>query len=118
MTMWTSSQTPSELQSGIHQAFGMPMSNVRVIALPSGCSFGLWWSNNFMMVTALLAKKIRKPVKIELTSQECMAAVKRRHIEITRGRMGVKNDGTLTLADFSHLMDNGAYGFKTDVYFF
>ena len=118
VTMWTSSQTPSELQSGIHQAFGMPMSNVRVIALPSGCSFGLWWSNNFMMVTALLAKKIRKPVKIELTSQECMAAVKRRHIEITRVRMVVKNDGTLTLADFSHLMDNGAYGFKTDVYFF
>ena len=118
VTMWTSSQTPSELQSGIHEAFGIPMSNVRVVALPSGCSFGLWWSNNFMMVTALLAKKIRKPVKIELTSQECMAAVKRRHMEITRGRMGVRKDGTLTLADFSHLMDNGAYGFKTDVYFF
>ena len=118
VTMWTSSQTPSELQSGIHEAFGMPMSNVRVIALPSGCSFGLWWSNNFMMVTALLAKKVRKPVKIELTSQECMTAVKRRHMEITRGQMGVKKDGTLTLANFSHLMDNGAYGFKTDVYFF
>ena len=71
-----------------------------------------------MMLTAMLAKKIRKPVKIELTSQECMAAVKRRHIEITTGRMGVSNDGQITLADFSHLMDNGAYGFKTDVYFF
>ena len=118
VTMWTSSQTPSELQTGIHQAFGIPMSNVRVVALPSGCSFGLWWSNNFMMVTALLARKARRPVKIELTSQECMAAVKRRHIEITRGRMGVTKDGTLTMADFSHLMDNGAYGFKTDVYFF
>ena len=118
VSMWTSSQTPSELQSGIHQAFGIPMSNVHVVALPSGCSFGLWWSNNFMMVTALLAKKIGKAVKIELTSQECMSAVKRRHVEITRGRMGVKKDGTLTSADFSHLMDNGAYGFKTDVYFF
>ena len=32
--------------------------------------------------------------------------------------MGVRDDGTLTMADFSHLMDNGAYGFKTDVYFF
>ena len=71
-----------------------------------------------MMVTAWLAKKVRKPVKIELTSQECMVAVKRRHMEITRGQMGVKKDGTLTLANFSHLMDNGAYGFKTDVYFF
>ena len=118
INMWTSSQTPSELQQGIHQAFGIPMANVRVVALPSGASFGLWWSNNFMMVTALLARKIRKPLKIELTSEECMAAVKRRHIEITKGRMGVKKDGTLTLAHFNHLMDNGAYGFKTDVYFF
>ncbi|MEH6471680.1 MAG: xanthine dehydrogenase family protein molybdopterin-binding subunit [Halopseudomonas sp.] len=118
VTMWTSTQTPSELQSGIHQAFGIPMSSVRVIALPSGASMGLWWSNNFMMVTALLAKKVKMPVKIELTAQECMATVKRRHVEITSGRMGVKKDGTLTVTDFYHLMDNGGYGFKTDVYFF
>ena len=118
VTMWTASQTPSELRDGIHEAFGIPLSKIRVCALPSGSSFGNWWSANFMMVTALLAKKVRKPVKIELTNEECMATVKRRHLEITRGRMGCKKDGTLTLAQFDHIIDNGGYGFKDDVGFF
>jgi xanthine dehydrogenase molybdenum-binding subunit len=47
-----------------------------------------------------------------------MATVKRRHIEITRGRMGCRKDGTLTLAQFDHIIDNGGYGFKDDVGFF
>ena len=118
ITLWTSSQTPSELRDGIHEAFGIPLSRVRVFALPSGSSFGNWWSANFMLITALLARKVRKPVKIELTNEECMATVKRRHIEISRGRMGCTNDGTLTLAKFDHIIDNGGYGFKDDVGFF
>jgi CO/xanthine dehydrogenase Mo-binding subunit len=118
LTVWVSSQTPSELQSGLHQATGLPMSKIRVVALPSGASFGLWWSNNFMMVTALLAMKIGQPVKIELTSEECNADIKRRSIETVTGKMGCTKDGQLTLAQFYDLMDNGSYGFKEDVYFF
>ncbi|WP_454788114.1 xanthine dehydrogenase family protein molybdopterin-binding subunit [Mycolicibacterium lutetiense] len=118
VTLWTSSQTPSELRDGIHEALGIPLSKVRVCALPSGSSFGQWWSNNFMLITVLLARKARRAVKIELDNHECMISVKRRHQEITRGRLGCKRDGTLTLAEFDHIMDNGGYGFKDDVGFF
>ena len=118
VTVWTSSQTPSELRDGIHEALGIPLSRVRVIALPCGSSFGQWWSNNFMLVTVLLARKIRQPVKIELTNEECMSTVKRRHLERTRGRMGCTRDGRITVAKFDHLIDNGGYGFKDDVGFF
>ncbi len=118
VTLWTSSQTPSELRDGVHEAFEMPLSKIRVQALPCGSSFGSWWSANFMLVTVLLAQKVRRPVKIELTNTECMATVKRRHLEHTRGRMGAKRDGTITLAQFDHVIDNGAYGFKDDVGFF
>ena len=118
VTLWTSSQTPSELRDGVHEAFEIPLSKVRVMALPSGSSFGSWWSANFMLVTVMLAKKTRRPVKVELSNAECMGTVKRRHIEHTRGRMGAKRDGTLTLAQFDHVIDNGAYGFKDDVGFF
>jgi CO/xanthine dehydrogenase Mo-binding subunit len=118
VTVWTASQTPSELRDAIHEALGIPQSKVRVCAMPSGSSFGSWWANSFMVVTAMLARKAGRAVKIELTNWECMATVKRRHNEITRGRMGVRKDGTLTLAQFDHIIDNGAYGFKDDVGFF
>jgi xanthine dehydrogenase molybdenum-binding subunit len=88
------------------------------MAMPAGSSFGQWWSNNFMLLTVLLARKAKRPVKIELTNEECMATVKRRHIERTRGRMGCTKDGQLTLAQFDHIIDNGGYGFKDDVGFF
>ena len=118
VTLWTSSQTPSEVRDAIHEAFGLPLSKIRVQALPSGCSFGNWWSANFMLVTVLLAKKARRAVKIELTNEDSMVTVKRRHSERTRGRMGVTRDGELTFAQFDHIIDNGGYGFKDDVGFF
>jgi xanthine dehydrogenase molybdenum-binding subunit len=118
VTLWTSTQTPSELQDGVARGFGIDQSKVRIVALPTGCSFGLWWTNNFMLVTALLAKKVKKPVKIELTNQECMAMVKRRHKERTRGRMGCTKDGKITFIDVYHIMDNGGYGFKVEVGYF
>ncbi len=118
VTIWTSSQTPSELRDGVHEALGIPLSKIRVVALPSGSSFGQWWSNNFMLITVLLARKIRRPVKIELTNEECMSTVKRRHLERTRGKMGCTKDGRITVARFDHLIDNGGYGFKDDVGFF
>ncbi|MGI8780187.1 MAG: xanthine dehydrogenase family protein molybdopterin-binding subunit [Solirubrobacteraceae bacterium] len=118
VTVWTASQTPTELRDGIHEAFGLPLSKVRVIATPTGSSFGLWWSNNFMLVCVLLARKVGRPVRIELSNEECMATVKRRHRERCRGRMGATRDGDLVYAEIDHVIDNGAYGFKDDVGFF
>jgi xanthine dehydrogenase molybdenum-binding subunit len=118
VTVWTSSQTPSELRDGIHEALDVPLSKIHVKAMPCGSSFGQWWSVNFMLLTVCLARKARRPVKIELDNEECMSTVKRRHIERTRGRMGCTKDGTLTLAEFDHYIDNGGYGFKDDVGFF
>jgi CO/xanthine dehydrogenase Mo-binding subunit len=114
VTMWTSTQTPSECRSGIAEAFAMPMNKVRVIGLPSGCSFGIWWVNNFHMITVLLAQKIRRPVKIELTQEESFSAVKRRHRERSKGSLGCKKDGSIVFIDLMHNFDNGGYGFKPD----
>lgn len=118
VTLWTGSQSPSELRDGLAQAFGLPVSKTRVISLPLGCSFGEFWSNNFMMVAPLLAKKVRRPVKIELTAEECIAHVKRRHNEHSKVSMGCTKDGEITFIDVYHIMDNGAYGFKIDVGYF
>ena len=118
VTVWTSTQTPTEVRDAVHEALGIPMSKIRVQALPSGCSFGNWWVANFMLITVLLSRKCGRPVKIELDNAESMVTVKRRHLEHTRGRMGVTKDGDLTFAQFDHIIDNGGYGFKDDVGFF
>ncbi len=115
VTIWTSTQTPSECKSAIAEAFGISSNKVHVIGLPSGCSFGIWWINNFHMMTILLAKKIHRPVKIELSQEECFAAVKRRHLERSRGRIGCQKDGTIMAVEVKHVIDNGGYGFKFDV---
>ncbi len=115
VTLWTASQTPSEVKDGIQEVLGIPQSKIRVKSLPSGSSFGLWWANNFMMVTVLLARKAGRAVKIELSNEECMATVKRRHEEYSVGQMGCSKEGRLTFLNMDHMIDNGAYGYKNDV---
>ncbi len=117
LTLWTATQTPSEAREEIAKGLGIPIANVRVIALPSGSSFGLWWVNAFHLITPLLARKARRPVKIELNQEESFAYVKRRHLEKSSGRIGCKKDGTITFIDVKHMHDNGGYGVKPDVGF-
>ncbi|MFQ5763027.1 MAG: xanthine dehydrogenase family protein molybdopterin-binding subunit, partial [Candidatus Bathyarchaeia archaeon] len=116
VTIWTSTQTPCELRDIVAEFLEVPSSKVRVIALPVGPSFGCWWVNNVDLIAVFLAKKAGKPVKLELTQEETFAYVKRRHIEASQGRLGVKKDGTFTAIDVRHNFDNGAYGDKFDVY--
>jgi xanthine dehydrogenase molybdenum-binding subunit len=117
LTVWTSTQTPSEMRQAIAKGLGIPFSNVRVIAQPCGSSFGLWWIGSLQLITALLARKVRRPVKIELDQEECFSAVKRRHQEHTSGQIGCQRDGTISFIDVKHIHDNGGYGFKSDVGF-
>jgi xanthine dehydrogenase molybdenum-binding subunit len=117
LTLRTSTQTPSEAREEIAKGLGVPIANVRIIAQPSGSSFGLWWINAFHLITALLARKTKRPVKIELDQEECFATVKRRHLERSKGRLGCKQDGTITFIDVQHIHDNGGYGVKPDVGF-
>jgi xanthine dehydrogenase molybdenum-binding subunit len=117
VTVWTSTQTPSEMREAIAKGLGIPISHVRVIAQPCGSSFGLWWIGSLQLITVLLAKKAGRPVKIELDQGECFSAVKRRHLERSFGRLGCTNEGTISFIDVEHIHDNGGYGFKPDVGF-
>lgn len=117
VTVWTSTQTPSECRDSIAEGLDIPLHKLRLISLPSSCSFGLWWVNNFHLITVLLAKKVGRPVKIELDQDECFVAVKRRHLEKSRGKLGCDKDGRILAVDVEHRFDNGGYGFKPDVGF-
>jgi len=115
VTVYTATQTPSELRDGLAEALDIPESQVRVVGLPGGSSLGLWWSNNFMMLTALAARKFGRPVRIELNNEECFAAVKRRHLEHSTVEMGCDQNGRLVFLDGVHDFDLGGYCWKDKV---
>lgn len=117
VTVWTSTQTPSEMREAIARGLGIPISDVRVIAQPSGSSFGLWWIGSLQLITSLLARKVGRPVKIELKQGECFAGVKRRHLEQSHGRIGCDQKGGIHFIEVNHVHDNGGYGMKPDVGF-
>jgi len=116
LTIWTSTQTPFEVRDVMAGYLKMPISKVRVIGLPTGGSFGLFWLNNFHFLAVFLAKKAGKPVKLELTREETFSTVKRRDIPVTYVRLGVKKDGSFAAIHMRHYFDNGAYGFKHNPY--
>lgn len=113
LTIWTSTQTPFQLRDEMARFLRMPQNKVRVIGLPTGPSFGLWWINNFHFIPVFLAKKARKPVKLELTQEESFATVKRRETPVSWAKLGLKKDGTFSAIHFKHYFDNGAHGSKT-----
>ena len=115
VTLWTGSTTPSETRDAVANLLDVPKSKVRVIALPTGPSLGKWWFNNIDMVTVLLAKKARKPVKMILSQEEVFSSIKRRHEERTYGKLGVKNDGTIVSLYLRDVFENGAYGNKRKI---
>ena len=115
LTIWTSTQTPFR-RDIIAEFLKTPLNKVRVIGLPTGGSFGLFWLNNFHFLPIFLAKKAGKPVKLELTREEVFATVKRREVTVTWVRLGAKKDGSFTAIHMKHCFDNGAYGFKNNPY--
>lgn len=116
LTIWTSTQTPFQIRDTMAGLLRMPINKVRVIGLPVGGSFGLFWLNNFHFLPVFLAKKAGKPVKLQLTREEVFTVVKRRDIPVSSVRLGVKKDGSFTAIHFKHYFDNGGYGFKDNAY--
>lgn len=116
LTIWAGTQTPFQMRDEIARLLKMPQNKVRIIALPVGGSFGLYWINNFNLIPIFLAKKANKPVKIELTREEIFTTTRRREAPISWAKLGVNKDGSFTAIHFKHFFDNGAYGFKSDPY--
>jgi len=114
ITVWTGTQDAFDLRDKLVEYFEIPKHHVRVLQSPLGSSNGLWWTMNFHMVTALLARKAGSPVRLELTREEVTSTTKRREHPVSYVRYGVKKDGKLVAGEYRHYFDNGAYGFKPD----
>lgn len=111
LTFWTSTQTSFMVRGALAEVLGLPLNKVRVLVDHMGGGFGAkqdLFQHEFLC--ALLAKKCRRPVKMEFTRRETFLAGRSRHPFRLWLRQGFRKDGTLTAREMKIVYESGAYG--------
>jgi xanthine dehydrogenase molybdenum-binding subunit len=116
LTIWSPTQSVFGARTVVADLFGMPYSRVRVIKIPMGGSFG--GKQEFILepVTAFLARATRRPVKLVLDREQCIAATMVRPATASRVAIGVHADGRLVDVDVDFVLDAGAYATSSPDY--
>jgi xanthine dehydrogenase molybdenum-binding subunit len=110
LTVWANTQAPFEYQRELGAALGLPGDRIRVIQPKIGGSFGRGMDVYPLdIITALLAMKTRRPVRILQTREEEFAYAPTRQPCIIRLRQGARRDGKLQVRDAEVYLDNGPY---------
>ncbi len=96
LTLYDANQGPHSISDDVADAFGLDGEQVRVISPYVGGAFG---SKNFthahVVLAALAAKAVERPVKLELSRHEMFSLVGYRTPTIQRVRLGAAADGRL-----------------------
>lgn len=95
-----STQGPAFVQTSLAHIFGIPEGNVRVLAPYVGGGFGAGtrvWPH--VILAAMAARVVQRPVKLALTRPQMFTAVGHRPNSVQYLRIGATRDGTLTALD-------------------
>ncbi len=110
LTVWASTQSPARFRTLLAQALGITEHQIRVIQLCVGGGFGgKLYVQPLLPISAFLAKKAGKPVKIVYTREEDFISGRPRVSEIIDLRLGFKRDGTMVAKSVRITADAGAY---------
>ena len=109
LTVWKSSRGIHADRLSLSLSLSIPRDNVRVIGPHMGAGYGNKDESRLAAITALLARRAGRPVKIELSREEEFVAGRHRHATTTRLKVGVRHDGTITAVHATTIMDTGAY---------
>src|SRR6266567_2004152 len=110
LTVWSSTQVPYYLQHKLPLVLEMPMSQIRVIKPLVGGGFG--GKSEVIpleIISAIAARKAKRPVKITYTREEVFWAHRGRPRTIIDLKTGVKSDGRITAVKARVVQDGGAY---------
>jgi CO/xanthine dehydrogenase Mo-binding subunit len=110
LTMWSTTQVPFLYQRDLAGALGITGDRVRVLQPPVGGNFGRGLDlYPIDVIAALLAGRVRRPVKIEFDRLEEFVACPTREPCTIRLRTAAAADGRLLARDGHVVIDNGAY---------
>lgn len=108
LTMWMTSQGQFHCRDLAARVLGLPISKVRVIGTEVGGGFGGKFGL-IVPILSIIARKARRPVKLQLTRSEEMIGGTPAPYTITDVKLGLKKDGTITALEARVVMDTGAY---------
>ena len=101
VTVYCSTQHPSEVQHMVAHVLGVPSNAVTVTVRRMGGGFGgkETQSNLFAAVAAVAAKRFNLPVKIRPDRDDDMVATGKRHDFLNEYEVGFDNDGRVLAVD-------------------
>lgn len=105
----TSSQAPFAVRDTLCEMFRLPGSKVRVTVPPIGGGYGGKTYAKLEPITAALAWKCRRPVKLVLSREEEFSATTTKHAAQIHMRSAVMNDGSIIGRDVVVYFNGGAY---------
>jgi CO/xanthine dehydrogenase Mo-binding subunit len=116
LTIWSISQGVYGARTVVADLLGLEYHHVRVIKAPMGGSFG--GKTEFILepVTAYMAQKTRRPVKLLLNREECMIATMVRPATVSTIRTTCSPEGQLENMEVASVLDAGAYASSTSDY--
>ncbi len=97
VTVWSSTQHPSEVQHMVGHALGVPSNAVTVQVRRMGGGFGgkETQSNQFAAIAAIAAKRLKRAVKFRPDRDEDMTATGKRHDFLVSYEAGFDDDGRI-----------------------
>ena len=106
----SSTQIPHIARRIVGEALGMPWGRIRVVKPYIGGGFGAKQDVILEPMVAFLTLKLGgRPIKIDLSREECMIGTRTRHPFDVKMRAGVNKDGTLVALEMDALSNTGAY---------
>lgn len=108
LTVYTPTQDVFGQRVNLAKVFQIPMNRVRIINPVMGGGFGGKIDLITEPITALLAMKTYRPVKLVFTRREDIPSSRTRHAMEVTIKTGVMNDGTIVAQDITSIINAGA----------
>ncbi|MBW9115239.1 xanthine dehydrogenase molybdopterin binding subunit [Rhizobium cauense] len=114
ITVWSSTQHPSEIQHIVGHVLDIPSNAVTVNVRRMGGGFGgkETQGNQFAALAAIAAKKLKRAIKFRPDRDEDMAATGKRHDFLVDYELGFDGDGRIHAVDATYA---ARCGFSSDL---
>jgi xanthine dehydrogenase molybdenum-binding subunit len=110
LTVWKTSRAVHAVDKrNLARVLGVPEENVRVVCTTMGGGFGAKDESRLAVLTALLARKAERSVRIEYSREEEFIAGRNRQETDIDIEIGVDAGGAMTAMNMSAVMNAGAY---------